>query len=322
MSYPEYIPLKCISRIERRYPGIYSILDSISYDGKREIDVVSKIVNPFQNKMIADIVDKKEMDVKDAKRIAFSDFIFLLITKEWIHSKQVYSFSREFLDILCDMDDYELNPDLFNFLPFSSFYIEIPEDNRFHGVLIRYSQEEKMIYYCICHKKLFGLYGGCNAFALDLKQFNRFSDFARINNDVANDRKKREIYESTKGLLCMVFQICMYLCSENADIDENEEQKRIYKPSIKVKNRYSEIRKWDVGFRVMREHNKTKSDAEKEWQCKYSGLRQRPRMHWRKAHWHTYWCGKERNIRRVKFIAPILVNSVADDELPVVNRAQ
>ncbi len=322
MSFPKYIPLNSISLIERWYPGIYSTLDGMSFEGKRELEVVNSVVSPFQKKLINQVLNKDLLTMKEKKKRFLSDFILILITKEWIHSKQVYSFSKEFLDILCDMDDYEINPELFNFLPFSSFYIEIPYYNQCHGVLVRYSPEEKMLYYCLCFKEGFGYYGGFEASALNLKQLIRFSDFAKINDEVAYDNKKLENYNIHKNVLCKVFQICMYLCSENADIVENEEQKKIYKPSIKVKNRYSEIRKWDVGFRVMHEHNKTKSDAEKEWQRKYSGFRQRPRMHWRKAHWHTYWCGEGRTIRRVKFIAPILVNSFADDEVPVVNRVQ
>ena len=114
----------------------------------------------------------------------------------------------------------------------------------------------------------------------------------------------------------------MYLCSDNKDVQENEEQKKIYRPSKSIKNRFSEIRKWDVGYRIVHEHKKMEQNAEKEWYEKHPGDRRRPRMHWRKAHWHTFCCGKGRNERRIKFIAPILVNEILDDEVPMVNRVK
>ena len=41
----------------------------------------------------------------------------------------------------------------------------------------------------------------------------------------------------------------MYLSSKEADIIESPETIKTYKPSSLVKNKYSEVRKWNVGCR-------------------------------------------------------------------------
>ena len=321
MAFLEYVPLRSVSRVGRWYKDVYSTLDNIDYGGKSELDVVNDLVTPAQRELFTPLVRKNQMSADLATILGINDKIFLLITKEWIHSKQVYSFSQDFLDMLCDMDDFEIDADLLKFLPFSSFYIELPKNDMFHGVLIRYSPEEKMIFYCICYNK-FDYYEGLNAGILDLNRFKKFSEFATLDVGVARNEKEQKDIETHLHMLGMIFQICLYLCSENSDVEENENQKKIYKPSVTIKNRYSEIRKWDVGYRVMREHKKAREKAEKDWETKHSGIRHRPRMHWRKAHWHTFWCGKGRTIKKVNFIAPILVNKDTDDEVPVVNRVQ
>ena len=45
----------------------------------------------------------------EAEQRAINDTLFLLITRDWIKSKQVYSFSTDFLDMLCGIDDFEIN---------------------------------------------------------------------------------------------------------------------------------------------------------------------------------------------------------------------
>lgn len=46
-----------------------------------------------------------------------------------------------------------------------------------------------------------------------------------------------------------LLQFLMYLSSKEADIIESPETIKTYKPSSLVKNKYSEVRKWNVGCR-------------------------------------------------------------------------
>lgn len=321
MKNASYNPLKSIQRMERDYPGIYAQLETTDFTEKKEYGAIRDKAMEKQRILYYSKVIKREMDIVEAEQRAINDNVFLLISRDWIKSKQVYSFSQEFIDILSGMDDFEINAELLNYLPFPTFYIEFPENDFIHGILVKYSSIEKMIYYCICYQS-FQFFDGLNAGVLDLKLFSRFSDFVTNDGGVARNKKEEEEITLNMKILAIVFQICMYLCADNKDIQENEEQKKIYRPSKSVKNRYSEIRKWDVGYRVMQEHKKIEQNAKKEWITRHPNDRKRPRMHWRKAHWHTFCCGMCRKERRVKFIAPILVNKLQDDEVPVVNRVK
>jgi hypothetical protein len=72
-------------------------------------------------------------------------------------------------------------------------------------------------------------------------------------------------------------------------------------------------------MRVVKEYKRANDAKSRECDEEKSTYkeRQRPRQHWRRAHWHTYWVGEGRSKKELKFIAPILVNDI-DDELPVV----
>ena len=56
--------------------------------------------------------------------------------------------------------------------------------------------------------------------------------------------------QSSKENLLKALRLVLYLCAKNAEIKENEEQKRIYrKPQTEntFKNKFTEVVKWDVG---------------------------------------------------------------------------
>lgn len=243
--------------------------------------------------------------------------IATVVTADWRYSKQVYTFSKDFYEMLLDMDDFEIGWSLFDQLPYDSFYLELQGHEELAGILVKYNREPaRSILYVICDKG---------------------DNIVNVNSGIINPRPnssyksffETEVYASKADLnapevvlvrqaLSFMLQACMYLCAKNADIEENEEQKRVYRPSKTIKNKFSEVRKWDVGVRVIREHNAAKNNNEVKAISDGENNRRRPRQHWRKAHWHTYWVGpKTEQTKVVKFIAPILVND-NKDEMPVV----
>lgn len=57
-------------------------------------------------------------------------------------------------------------------------------------------------------------------------------------------------------------QLVLYVCASNAEISPNSEQALITKRSSTIKDRYAEIRKWDVGARygaAIRQYRKKES---------------------------------------------------------------
>lgn len=103
----------------------------------------------------------------------------------------------------------------------------------------------------------------------------------------------------------------MYLASKNADIEKHENP-----INSRKNNRHSEpIPIWNVGYKVAKEYNKkfNSSNIQKEGE-----EHSRPRMHYRRAHWHTFKCGKGRKEERVKFLPQTEVNYKNKDALPAV----
>lgn len=98
-------------------------------------------------------------------------------------------------------------------------------------------------------------------------------------------------------------QMVFYILSINSDIEENSTQKKIYRPSLspetnhsaqKVKDKYSEVRMWDVGFRIgasVRANRQTKEVSAATHQGSHSSKR----PHIRRGHWHNFWVGPKSN---------------------------
>lgn len=105
----------------------------------------------------------------------------------------------------------------------------------------------------------------------------------------------------------------LYLCSENAEIRENAVTKNTYRPSNRVRNRFSEIRKMDCGFvygSEVRKHRKAHVEQQKECKSRETtSIRHAMRPHTRKAHWHHYWVGKGRKELVLRWIAPTVVGT-------------
>lgn len=128
-------------------------------------------------------------------------------------------------------------------------------------------------------------------------------------------------YLELAAFLKKSLQLVLYVCAENAEIKKNPEQDTIMKrSSAGIKDRYAEIRKWDVGVRIgqtIRRYKKVHESIEKDEQR--SLIRYSPRPHLRRGHWHHYWTGPKDGERKLilKWTAPTFIGA-ADDEKPVV----
>ena len=242
--------------------------------------------------------------------------IATVIASYWQKCKQVYTFSREFYDMLLDMDDFEIGWSLYDYLPYETFYLELDGHEEIEGILVKYTKTPtRSILYTICSKN--GKMHHINSGIVDPRKTGSYKQFFETEVYASNANMNAPEVVLVRQVLAFVLQACMYLCAKNADIEENPVQKNIYRPSTNIRNKFSEIRKWDVGVRVIKDHKAAKnavalkpSDGE--------AARRRPRQHWRKAHWHTYWIGsREERTKVVKFIAPILVNDNNDD-MPLI----
>ena len=300
-----YPPLKLIQDMEKMYPNALNLYEQKLQnrnDDELDFDIASDIGFQF--------FPKPHMR-ENAEVCA----LLLTIMGEWRKSKQVYSFSKELSEMICDTEEFHVDANLFKYLPYPCFYLESNGGDNIHGVFVKYLNDaanHHLIFLLLCNDgtfcyNIFDLEGATSFYETVLKYVNEFLE--------------PEYRELLKKYIILGFQASMYLCASNCDVKENPVQQKIYRPSTSVKNKFSEIRKWDVGYRMTQELKKVTPrhpSVASALDSKEQKVRNRPRQHWRKAHWHTYWVGKGRQKKELRFIAPILVNDI-DDDLPIVD---
>lgn len=131
----------------------------------------------------------------------------------------------------------------------------------------------------------------------------------------------RALFEETERrrqstLFCkQTLQLVLYLCAENAEITANSEQTFYTQRSPVIKDRYAEIRKWDVGVRIgnaVRAYRKAAVAHEKP-----GGTHASPRPHMRRGHWHNFWMGAKSDPASrklvLKWVAPTFANVNGED---------
>lgn len=70
--------------------------------------------------------------------------------------------------------------------------------------------------------------------------------------------------DALQELLLKALQVVLYILASNAEIVPNSEQSFITKRGATIKDKYSEIRKWDVGIRIGAAIRQKSASVEKE----------------------------------------------------------
>jgi hypothetical protein len=115
-------------------------------------------------------------------------------------------------------------------------------------------------------------------------------------------------------------------------VQESQTTKKTYRPSPTVKNKFSEVRKWECGYRFGSEVRKKKLEIKKNEDSapvneKKSQLDVgKPRKftpHTRRAHWHHYWTGPRGGKRTLilHWIPPLFIGDTAPEEA-VIHRVR
>ena len=254
------------------------------------------------------------------------DVLERLVIADWLTSKQVFSVSSELTQALmgCVNDDGGLVLYLqsLDYLPFRSFYINlenVPTDintMKFSAALVgirKVGTEHVWLYVGFID----ALGTVVHNWAVD------FADELIKEGHNGTDAVELHLYDKrgfpSEKICYFILSTILYLTTDKPDVLESSETKHTYRePGVgyKVKNKFREIRKWDVGVRYAasvketREYSYQKKDSAKD------GTPKRP--HVRRAHWHHYWVGRGRTELVLRWVDQMLINASWDSELPVV----
>lgn len=297
-----YPPLKLIREMEFNYPRGLELYENRlrnKSDDELPFDIASDISLHF-------FPDNRQQEAAEVCAL------LLTVIGEWRKSKQVYSFSKELTDMICDTEEALLDSNIFEYLPYPCFYLEVKDISNIHGVFVKYlcdAANHHIIFLMVCND---------GTFCYNIFDLEGSSTFYTMTKKYADEFEEAEYRDSLKKCILFAFQASVYLCAKNCDVAENPNQRKIYRPNNTIKDKFSEIRKWDVGYRIANEVQKSTVAPPIPTGKSQTG-HSRPREHWRKAHWHTYWVGpKGHQHKELRFVAPIHVND-NDDQLPIVN---
>lgn len=284
----------------------------------------------------------------------------------WSKNKQVFKLDADFMEELLKTDNYVFTKDVFEYLPYKTFYIDlsdcidIAEQVKAHGICLTvnnvkgYSQYPKrldlsntnasfegeasddkwIINYCALYDfSNRNLPAMCKYDHLIYENADiefRLDNISQAEMAVLDFGDKSENAVVNVRLLSQVItQMLLYLSQpeKDKDIIENAETKQTYRqprPDAKPKNKFSEVRQWDVGvrsgnaFRDWKENHK--DEQSEEMRTGKKGGTKRP--HIRRAHWHRYPHTNEdgEKVWIPRWLSAITVNIDKDktDQLPTV----
>lgn len=142
----------------------------------------------------------------------------------------------------------------------------------------------------------------------DYRAYNETGEIIRQPLDKADDHRAE--------IIIAIMQILQFLHAQIDDITESPVTKQTYKPSSIVKNKFSEVRMWDVGVRygkaikfAQKQVNEAiKQDAAECVEANKIGKPRKPmRPHIRSAHWQRYHVGEGRKQIKINWIPPTYV---------------
>lgn len=141
-----------------------------------------------------------------------------------------------------------------------------------------------------------------------------------ISDDVSLERFIEEQKEATPFIEFCV-QLLLYICADNAEIEENPKQKSIYRPTSKIRDQFKEVRQWDVGVKIGASLRKARAHSTPAQESDMPPLNRKfkNRPHIRRAHWHHFWTGSKNSQNLIlRWVSSIVVNAEDGDTIPTI----
>lgn len=350
-----YLPLEHASQMDIQFDELGKLCSGFSKIKEDEDDAIrfanSKDFYTVSYKGKYADINRTLLDIEFASRAAmgnnpkqdWKDIICnIAMLNKWSKSKQVYKFDDDFVKELVRTDGMRIYPDMLRHLPWNVFYIDFdgadmfrPFDGGFVSVIVEdnddiyltFSRLIGEVFFCshfVFDEKIRKYeengvaYYECNKDELDFPQALGLCNY--LNNALGEDVPLYAVSNvNFDDVFIFLMQSLVYLASDKPEVQENEVTKKTYKPSRTVKNRFSEVRKWDVGVRYGQMIRATRL-SRRETSGREYGQRKPTRPHVRKAHWHRYWYGKGRTQVKVLWLPPTYVSGTVEDISAVIHK--
>lgn len=337
-----YLPLHWVNFAKENMLSLYSYSDTIQ-----------KILNPAitradRSKLIMSAPELMNCfhiveNLAEAELSEFTnDLNAMSIIGLWAKNKQVFKFDSDFLNELTDTETIVFTKNCLDYLPYQVFYIDISENAELcerilaKGLFIKVDKhfikdtEVYTIKICRVTDSLFFY----DEFSYKNENTETCVEDLAVQTEVSictdelSGIKHRVKFD---GNLYTIFlqQVLSYLASAEPDLAENENTKRTYRKPAEdkpPKDKFSEIRQWDVGVRfgtAFRKWHKERLNQESSQSDSKSRTHFKQRPHSRRAHWSHYWYGSgDSKIRRPKWVASYLVNvnDKEEDEVTTIHK--
>ena len=265
------------------------------------------------------------MDFDSMESLAYSISFVLGL---WKRTKQAYKVDKTFYSLVTSVQDKEIFPEVFQSLPFRSFYIDLSGLGEKIG-----NMQAKGVFVSVCHffdaEKASGGYSF--VFAFHTEDSTEFGVDVFSLECIARPGRKTFISDFFNGeeeeykrkLAANIICLILYIASQNADIssEPTEKEPGEKNPSGKRKERKEEsppVKDSRIGFRIGSAIEKRNSVQYDSIGGRKNGKPKAP--HVRRAHWQHYWTGKKDSTDRkiiLKFVAESFVNCKDDKDLPV-----
>lgn len=275
-----------------------------------------------------------------AKKHGFPIYYGALISTlaAWRKSKEVYVFDPDFISLLADMeDDVKIPTDVLLHLPYYAFYVEALSKSSVIGdfdgffVALEYDphnyerelrislifdgEDEPPCVPIIINLDTDTISQSAHSLGEEMKK-RLPANYAAVDDIIG---KHAELYRTVGAF---VVNMILYIIADNNDIAPNSEQSFITHRTPHVRDKYSEIRKWDVGVRVGNTIRAARKAAPAQDEPKPTGTHASPRPHMRRAHWHHFWTGPKKDLDArklvLRWIPPTFVGGEDEEQAPVV----
>ena len=263
---------------------------------------------------------------------------------KWKQSKQIFEINEELCKTLMQTDktDEEIPIEVLENLIFDCFYVKLPDKYINIANLVNDDGEQGnysidgFFYFVDSYEEV-----KCVIivllFSTGHSQSVGFDVYKGLSLKECIDRHMK-VSPDVYTTINLFMQIVLYMSAVNADIEQDREQQEIReraekKALTKEKTeqgsaeqnkrqelRYSDLQKWNVGYRYGAAVKKARQAERKERnnstvEHNRKGSHARKRTHARRGHFHHFWTGSKTGERQliVKWVSPIIVNAEYDN---------